>query len=100
MSVAVSLLALADAAYRHSSAVPRQSGSALPGAVALRPSSTLASLVHCQLDQSMWSSLVLSEHPTRTACCTAVCLLVSTRLTENIIVLAYAAFCGCTFHSW
>lgn len=82
-SVAVSPLALAGAAYRHSSAALRQSESAPPGAVASRPSSTLASPVHCQLDQSRWSSLALSVRPTRTACCTAVCLSVSTRSTKK-----------------
>jgi hypothetical protein len=54
---------------------PRQFESEL----ASRPSSTLDSPVHCQLNQSTWLSLALSVHPTRISSNTAGDLLVSTR---------------------
>lgn len=51
---------------------------------ALHPNSTLALLVHSQLNQSMLLLSVLLVHQMRISCYTVVDLLVSTRVKDNI----------------
>lgn len=93
----VSLMAHRGVASHRSNAAehsqPQQPEWGLTGS-ALPPNLTLASLVHSQLDQSKWLSLALWVHPMRISCCTAVGLLVSTRVTKN---KCFGEDCGAVF---